>query len=114
MRVSVLCSGQAQTQKTAFMNDTVRTQKKRRRGQPKGRPIDFAALAEVRELLGDEPRRRDLLLEHLHKIQDHCGCLPAEHLNALARVMKLSSCEVYEVASFYHHGPNTPLSLIHI
>jgi NADH:ubiquinone oxidoreductase subunit E len=71
--------------------------------QPKGRQLDDAALNEVRSLLGEEPRRRDLLIEHLHKIQDAYGCLRAEHLRALAEEMRLSQAEVFEVASFYHH-----------
>ncbi|GAB4576921.1 MAG: NADH-ubiquinone oxidoreductase-F iron-sulfur binding region domain-containing protein [Roseibium sp.] len=65
--------------------------------------MEEAALAEVKALLGDEPRRRDLLIEHLHKIQDAHGCLEARHLRALAEEMRLSQAEVYEVASFYHH-----------
>ena len=69
----------------------------------KGRPLDEVALGEVDSLLGDAPRRRDLLIEHLHKIQDHFGCLEAKHLRALAETMKLSMAEVYEVASFYDH-----------
>lgn len=69
----------------------------------RGRPIDLQALAEVRALLHDEPRRRDLLLEHLHKLQDTYGHLSARHLAALAHEMRLSSAEVFEVASFYHH-----------
>jgi formate dehydrogenase len=73
------------------------------RGKPKGRPVEPRALAEVQALLGDEPRRRDLLIEHLHRIQDRYGCLSAPHLVALAREMKLSTTEVYEVATFYHH-----------
>ena len=54
-------------------------------------------------LLGDAPRRRDLLIEHLHKIQDRFGCLSAAHLVALAAEMKMAMAEVYEVATFYHH-----------
>ncbi|HEU0290423.1 MAG TPA: NAD(P)H-dependent oxidoreductase subunit E, partial [Burkholderiales bacterium] len=73
------------------------------RGKPKGRPVDSGALAEVQALLGGEPRRRDLLIEHLHKIQDRYGYLSAAHVAALAREMKLSQTEVYEVATFYHH-----------
>jgi len=73
------------------------------RGKPKGRPVDSGALAEVQSLLGGEPRRRDLLIEHLHKIQDRYGYLSAAHVAALAREMKLSQTEVYEVATFYHH-----------
>jgi formate dehydrogenase beta subunit len=75
----------------------------RKPSQPKGRQLEDAALSDVLALLGDEPRRRDLLIEHLHKIQDKYGCLEARHLRALAEEMKLSQVEVYEVASFYHH-----------
>ncbi|MTH96361.1 NAD(P)H-dependent oxidoreductase subunit E [Roseibium sp. RKSG952] len=76
---------------------------RRKPSQPKGRQLDEIALDEVRALLGDEPRRRDLLIEHLHKIQDAYGHLSAAHLRALAEEMRLSQAEVYEVASFYHH-----------
>ncbi|HTZ34369.1 MAG TPA: NAD(P)H-dependent oxidoreductase subunit E [Stellaceae bacterium] len=77
----------------------------RRRGRdvPKGRQVDPAALAEVAALLGDRERRRDLLIEHLHLIQDHYGCLHARHLAALAEEMRLALVEVYEVATFYAH-----------
>jgi len=61
------------------------------------------ALEEVRALLGNAPRRRDLLIEHLHRIQDRVGCLSAAHLVALASEMKMAMAEVYEVATFYHH-----------
>jgi formate dehydrogenase len=73
------------------------------RGTPKGRVVDARALEEVRALLGAEPRRRDLLIEHLHKINDRYGHLAAPHLAALAQEMKLALTEVYEVATFYHH-----------
>jgi formate dehydrogenase len=79
---------------------------KKRRGGPgklKGRPVDPQALAEVQSLLGDAPRDRDLLIEHLHKIQDRYGFLSAPHVVALAREMRLAPTEVYEVATFYHH-----------
>jgi formate dehydrogenase len=72
-------------------------------GKPKGRPVDARALQEVRELLGDAPRRRDLLIEHLHRIQDRYGHISAAHVVALAREMRLAMTEVYEVATFYHH-----------
>jgi len=77
----------------------------RRRGldHPKGRQVDPAALDEVCALLGERARDRDLLIEHLHLLQDHCGCLHARHLVALAEEMKLPLAEVYEVASFYAH-----------
>jgi formate dehydrogenase beta subunit len=70
---------------------------------PKGRAVDAKALEEVRGLLGEQPRRRDLLIEHLHKLNDHYGCLPAAPLAALAQEMRLALTEVYEVATFYHH-----------
>ena len=73
------------------------------RSKPKGRTPDRQALEDVRALLGDEPRRRDLLIEHLHKIQDRYAHLSAAHLVALAAEMKLSLAEVFEVATFYHH-----------
>jgi len=73
------------------------------RPYPKGRPVEAQSVEEVRALLGDEPRRRDLLIEHLHKINDRYGHLSAAHLAALAQEMQLSQTEVYEVATFYHH-----------
>ena len=63
--------------------------------QPKGRQADPAALAAVRRLLGSAPRRRDLLIEHLHKIQDAFGHLSDAHLVALAKEMNLAMAEVY-------------------
>src|SRR6187549_1232262 len=77
--------------------------RRRPRRTPKGRQVDPAALAEVCALLGSRERRRDLLIEHLHLIQDRYGHLSAAHLAALAQEMKLSQTEVYEVATFYHH-----------
>jgi formate dehydrogenase len=77
---------------------------KRQRGRRKGRAVKPAVLAEVRELLGEEtPRRSDLLIEMLHRIQDRLGYISVDHLSALAQEMNLSSTQVYEVASFYHH-----------
>jgi formate dehydrogenase beta subunit len=70
---------------------------------PKGRSVDPQALREVRALLGKAPRRRDLLIEHLHRVQDRRGHLSAAHLAALAQEMRLSLTEVFEVATFYHH-----------
>jgi formate dehydrogenase beta subunit len=77
----------------------------RRKGpsSPKGRQVDPAALDQVQALLGERERRRDLLIEHLHLLQDQYGCLYARHLVALAEEMKLALAEVYEVASFYAH-----------
>jgi formate dehydrogenase beta subunit len=73
------------------------------RGTPKGRQVDPQAHEEVLAQLGAAPRRADLLIEHLHKIQDRYGCLSAAHLVALAAEMKMAMSEVYEVATFYHH-----------
>ena len=76
---------------------------RRARARPKGRALDPKALSEVRELLGDRPRRRDLLIEFLHLIQDRHRCLSAAHLRALAEEMNLPQAEVWEVATFYAH-----------
>jgi NADH:ubiquinone oxidoreductase subunit F (NADH-binding)/NADH:ubiquinone oxidoreductase subunit E len=84
-------------------SDAVDNRQQRRRGKTKGRVLDLNALLDVQGLLGDESRAADLLIEHLHKIQDKFGHLSAAHLVALASEMHLSMTEVYEVASFYHH-----------
>jgi formate dehydrogenase beta subunit len=77
--------------------------RQRKREAPKGRQVEPAALDEVRALLGTGSRQRELLIEHLHKLQDHFGHLSARHLAALAKEMDLAQTEVYEVATFYHH-----------
>ncbi|MEO8849672.1 MAG: NAD(P)H-dependent oxidoreductase subunit E [Casimicrobiaceae bacterium] len=77
--------------------------KKGMRNRPKGRPVDPAALAEIMAVLGDAPRRADLLIEHLHKVQDRFGHISAAHIAALAQEMRMAMAEVYEVATFYHH-----------
>ena len=74
-----------------------------RHARPRAARSTSQALEEVRALLIDQPRRRDLLIEHLHLIQDHYGHLSAAHLTALANEMKLALTEVYEVATFYAH-----------
>ena len=76
---------------------------RRPRTSPKGRSVDPKALVEVQALLGDAPRRADLMIEHLHKIQDHYGHIAAPHIVALAAEMRLPMTAVYEVATFYHH-----------
>jgi formate dehydrogenase len=104
------------------MNTTELSARKRRRpaSTPKGRQIDPRALEEVRALLGDRPRRRDLLIEHLHLLQDCYGHLSAPHLAALAAEMKLAQSEVYEVATFYAHfdvvkdGPPPPAITVRV
>ncbi|MEO1308330.1 MAG: NAD(P)H-dependent oxidoreductase subunit E [Pseudomonadota bacterium] len=73
------------------------------RRTPKGRQYTDEALAEVQRLLGDQPRRRDLLIEFLHLIQDAHGHLSVDHISALAHEMRLSQAEVFEVATFYAH-----------
>jgi len=88
------------------MNATVVDTSRLRKGirnRPKGRQVDPRAADDIAALLGDAPRERDYLIEHLHRIQDRYGCLTAAHLAALAAEMKLAMTEVYEVATFYHH-----------
>ncbi|KZD00070.1 NADH-quinone oxidoreductase subunit F [Oceanibaculum pacificum] len=77
----------------------------RRKSNPftKGRQVDPHAVAEIDWLLTDKPIRRDFLIEHLHAIQDHYGHISAQHLAALAYLMRLPMAEVYEVATFYAH-----------
>ena len=77
--------------------------RRRGRNRPRGRQVDPEALEQVRTLLGDRPRRRDLLIEHLHLVQDRYHVLSAPHLAALAEEMRLALAEVYEVATFYAH-----------
>ena len=74
----------------------------RARAFPKGRQVEPAALAEVRDLLAGRGRSADLLIEHLHRLQDRFGHLAHRHLAALAQEMRLAMAEVYEVATFYH------------
>jgi formate dehydrogenase beta subunit len=83
--------------------DIARKGRRRPPRTPKGRQVDLQALEDVRALLTDRPRRRDLLIEHLHLIQDHYGHLSAAHLTALAAEMRMALAEVYEVATFYSH-----------
>ena len=101
------------------MNDMTPVRKKRKSSLPKGRQLNEAALLDVQNALGSRPRRRDLLIEFLHVIQDRNGCLPASHIHALAEEMKISQAEIYEVASFYDHfdvvrenqAPPAPLTI---
>jgi len=69
--------------------------KQRKRQAPKGRRVDPQALSEVQALLGDMPRRRDLLIECLHLIQDQYRCLSTPHLAALAQELRMAQTEVY-------------------
>src|SRR6187397_1972385 len=77
--------------------------RKRAKSTPKGRQIDPTAAHEIEVLLGDRSRQRDLLIEHLHLIQDTYHQISAAHLAALADEMKLSFAEVFETATFYAH-----------
>src|SRR5450759_2973830 len=77
--------------------------RKRAKSTPKGRQVDPTAAHEIELLLGDRPRRRDLLIEHLHLIQDTWHQISAAHLAALADEMKLAFAEVFETATFYAH-----------
>ena len=77
--------------------------RRRAKSTPKGRQVDPLAAEEIALLLGDRPRRRDLLIEHLHLIQDTYKQISAAHLAALADEMKLAFAEVFETATFYAH-----------
>jgi len=73
------------------------------KGRVEGRTTPHKAVADIRELIGDEPLTRDMLIEHLHKIQDNFGHISNRHILALSIVMELPMAEVYETATFYHH-----------
>ena len=77
--------------------------RKRAKSTPKGRQVDLTAAHEIELLLGDRPRKRDLLIEYLHLIQDKYHQISAAHLVALADETKLSFAEVFETATFYAH-----------
>src|SRR3979411_2560319 len=77
--------------------------RRRAKSTPKGRQVDPQAAEEIAVLLGDRPRRRDLLIEHLHLIQDTYKQISAAHLAALADEMQLAFAEVFETATFYAH-----------
>ncbi len=76
---------------------------RRGRSTPKGRQVDSHTRHEILDLLADKPRRRDLLIEHLHLIQDRYLRISTPHLAALADEMRMALAEVYEVATFYAH-----------
>jgi len=78
---------------------------KRIRGQKghQGHVLDEKSIQEVRTLLDGMPRQRDLLIEYLHRIQDHYHCISSQHIRALASELKLATAEIFEVATFYHH-----------
>ena len=94
-------SGEVKAVAVATANDLRETI--RRKSKLKGRQADDVSLAEVRQLIGEAPHRRDLLIENLHKLNDEYRVLHDRHLVALAKEMNLPMAEVYEVATFYHH-----------
>ena len=86
------------------MTHSPKTQRARQaRGQPRGRGVDPAALRDIERWLAGRPRDRQHLIEHLHRLQDYLGHLPARHLRALASWMRLPMAAVYETATFYAH-----------
>jgi len=95
--------GMSQSEPTVKKHRHPGAGRRKGRATPKGRQVDPIALKEVRALLGDRPRRRDLLIEHLHLIQDRHGHISAAHVAALAHEMRLAQAEVYETATFYAH-----------
>jgi formate dehydrogenase beta subunit len=99
--MSILEPAQVAGQRGAIDRSDRSTRRPRR--TPRGRQIDPRAADEIAALLLDRPRRRDLLIEHLHLIQDKYGHISAAHMAALAAEMRLSQTEVYEVATFYAH-----------
>lgn len=74
-----------------------------KKGRVQGRTTPHKSLAEIRQVLGDSPRTRDMLIENLHKIQDHYHHITNRHILALSIDMSLPMAEVYETATFYHH-----------
>ena len=74
-----------------------------KKGRVQGRTTPHKSLAEVRQLLGDAPRTRDMLIENLHKIQEHYHHISNRHILALSIDMSLPMAEIYETATFYHH-----------
>ena len=80
-------------------------EKKKKLGnfKPKGRQVKSRSVDKLRDIIGFEDLKRDMLIEYLHLIQDKLGCIKSEYLEALSYEMKLPLVEVWEVASFYDH-----------
>ena len=113
--------GESTSKTTTLVREHDLRESLRRSAQLKGRQVDPTSREEVLRLIGPagpEGYRRDLLIEHLHRLNDHTGALRHRHLAALAQVMKLSMAEVFEVASFYHHfqvvSDDTPVAQVTI
>ncbi len=75
----------------------------KRSAHPKGRQVEAGAVKEIRSLFGSRVLKPELLIEHLHVLQDEFGYLSPRHMAALASEMRLAQAEIFEVASFYHH-----------
>ena len=88
---------------TLTIKEKPRTGRRQGRSTPRGRQVQTQALADIQGLLGDQPRRRDRLIEYLHLVQERFGHLSAAHLAALAEEMRLPQAEIFEVATFYAH-----------
>ena len=94
------------TSETRIGLNALREQLRKPRSQLKGRQVSDEARAEVQALIGAKPtegHRRDVLIEHLHVLNDRFRGLFERHIVALAAEMRLPVVEVFEVASFYHH-----------
>ena len=74
-----------------------------KKGRISGRVVDKESISQIERLIGNESIKRDMLIEHLHKIQDTYHCISNQHLKALAKIMNLSMAAIYETATFYHH-----------
>ena len=74
-----------------------------KKGRISGRVIDHNAISEIKKLIGNQSVKRDMLIEHLHKIQDKYHHISNRHIMALAKIMNLSMAAIYETATFYHH-----------
>jgi len=77
--------------------------RQRPRRASRERQVSAQALHEVSQTVDGLPLCRDLLIEHLHRLNDRFRQLRTDHLAALAQLLRLSQAEVHEVASFYHH-----------
>ncbi len=98
---SPLIASKSQTDVVITLDDMRATI--RRQSKLKGRQVDDASVLAVQELLGPGPYPREMLIEYLHQLNDAHRCLFDRHIVALAKIMKISMAEVYEVATFYHH-----------
>ena len=87
---------------------------RRPRPTPKGRVVTPESREAVSRLCAGLEPRRDLLIEHLHRLQDGMGGLRKGHLAALAEHLRLSQAEVYEVATFYNMFNTQPVGRVKV